>query len=286
MKPHTFTFFAQSSILTLKMKRKSLDACSNLLESQLLHTKNEDECNSVLWCGPSDSRKGGLCLILAEVRQSAVRCNDDSVFSRHSHDCRHALEITEAGSHPRTDQRHHTVSWPAKRKVSASLSSISIVVDHTSSKDNRAEDRPFRKEKKASPRLSHQAHLSKDLASNKEPISDRKEPISDRSGPPGAEDSNGDIRIHAFQNLDICKNTDSDPWYKAQNSDDRYGKVRMLLNLFDPETPCHRDPSSPLIPPQPSWSSMSTEDEELALLFKYTHVIGGPEESPEQVPCL
>ena len=267
MKPHTFTFSAQSSSSAV-MKRKSLDACSNLLESQLLHTKNEDECNSVLWCGPSDSRKGGLCLILAEVRQSAVRCNDDSVFSRHSHDCRHALEITGAGSHPRADQQHHSVSWPAKRKVSASLSSIGIVVDHTSSKDKRAEDLLFRKEKKALSTLSHQAQLSKDLASNKEPISDR------------------DIRIHAFQNLDICKNTEPDPWYKAQNSDDRYSKVRMLLNLFDPETPCHRDPSSHLIPPLPSCSSMSTEDEELALLFKYTHVIGGSEGSPEQVPCL
>ena len=73
----------------------------------------------------------------------------------------------------------------------------------------------------------------------------------------------------------ICDKATPSPLHVETDADCRYRDVRMLLDLLAPDPVCHASCSSPPLH-HPSRSSIGGADEELALLFKYTHVMGGP----------
>ena len=244
------------------MKRKS--SCFQLRESQLPSPKNEEKDYSVLWCngsdGYSDSRKRGLRLMVGEVRESVLSCELESVLSLHSPNCRHA----QVDSHPRTDQE----SLVFRRDASTSLLSIDREV--VSSQDSSAEAQPFCTEVKASTRLWPHEQLTRDLISIHEPICDNN----------GPKHSNQGIGLHGFQNDGT---TGPAPVHEKLDGDDRYYNVSMLLNILE-ESARPSGYYSSRTTPRPPWSSTNTADEELALLFKYTHFIGRsapPEGSPK-----
>ena len=255
MKSLTSTFSGQRS----KMKRDLPGDC--VLKETLLKGKDGSR-----WCDvtlDSRSQKSMLC----KGRNNNLMYTDGGVASGLLRELKHESGSMQILGDLETNQHICIFSPPSKRKCSA-LSIRGGDGTETLLDLERAQGKSLFhwEEAKPSSTVCSESQSAGNSISYHYHVDNKCGRAIPGCGPKGTED----IRDHR-----ICDSATPSPLHVETDADCRYRDVRMLLDLLAPDPVCHASCSSPPLH-HPSRSSIGGADEELALLFKYTHVMGGP----------